>query len=151
VAERPLPGALQSAPDTLAEATPAVPDAETPPPPAPAPEPPGVAAEPPLSGGGREPLPSVGEEPPLPGEEPPSGDEAAGKVFVVENGTSQDLQVFFDGVAAGSVGAGETQRFTNLPGIRFTPSARSASGAREFRHPPVDMGAQQSFTWIIEP
>ena len=44
-----------------------------------------------------------------------------------------------------------TERFTELPGTRFTPSARSASGAREFGHPQVDLEGRDSFSWIIVP
>ena len=44
-----------------------------------------------------------------------------------------------------------SQRFTEVPGLRFTPSARSASRTREFRHPSVDLSTRQSFTWIIAP
>jgi hypothetical protein len=77
--------------------------------------------------------------------------EAVGKVFVVENHTGQDLEIFFDGLSAGTVGAGMAARFTDLPGLRFTPSAASASGARRFPHPEVDLSGRQSFSWIIEP
>jgi hypothetical protein len=75
----------------------------------------------------------------------------AGKAFVVENHTSQDLEIFFDGRSAGAVGAGMTQRFNDLPGLRFTPSAASPSGARRFPHPEVDLSGRESFSWIIEP
>ena len=100
-----------------------------------------------------EPFPPVDE--PFPPEDepfPPEGDpSAAGKVFIVENQTSADLEIFFDEMIAGTVGAGMTQRFTELPALRFTPSARSASRSREFRHPAVDLTERQSFTWIIAP
>lgn len=91
-----------------------------------------------------EPLPAAGEP-------APAASETAGKAFVVENHTSQDLEIFFDGRSAGAVGAGMTQRFTELPGLRFTPSAASPSGARRFPHPEVDLSGRESFSWIIEP
>jgi hypothetical protein len=96
-------------------------------------------------------LPPPGEALPAAGEPAATASETAGKAFVVENHTSQDLEIFFDGRSAGAVGAGMTQRFTDLPGPRFTPSAASPSGARRFPHPEVDLSGRESFSWIIEP
>jgi hypothetical protein len=70
---------------------------------------------------------------------------------VVENHTTQDLEILFDGESVGAVGAGMTRSFTELPGLRFTPTAVSANGARRYEHPEVDLGSQGSFSWIIEP
>jgi hypothetical protein len=43
------------------------------------------------------------------------------------------------------------ERFTDLPSLQFTPSARAASGRRTYPHPAVDLTGRQSFTWIITP
>ncbi|MBA2564652.1 MAG: hypothetical protein H0V09_04425 [Gemmatimonadetes bacterium] len=82
---------------------------------------------------------------------PPTVRAGSGKVFVVQNLTGQDLEVLLDGHSLGAVGAGMTETFSSLPGTRFTPSARDASGRREFDHPPVDLSTRDSFTWIIQP
>jgi hypothetical protein len=75
----------------------------------------------------------------------------AGKAFVVENQTSQDLEIQIDGQSVGAVGAGMTRTFTDLPRLRFIPSAISANGARRFEHPEVDLTGQDTFNWIIQP
>ena len=119
------------------------------PPPAPAPgvEDPGAAALPPAP-------PSAEPFPEDDGDFGRDGDgQAAGgsRVFVVENQTTQDLEVLLDGEVVGAVGAGMVERFTDLPSLQFTPSARTASGRRTYPHPAVDLTGRQSFTWIITP
>ncbi|MFN2432531.1 MAG: hypothetical protein ABR599_06905 [Gemmatimonadota bacterium] len=126
---------------------------------APAPEPwPGagdVDAEPVYGPQRPAPLPPLepgelpGDDLPRPGEQPAGG--AAERTFIVENGTPEDLEILLDGRSIGAVGAGMTERFTQLPALRFTPKAVSASGAREFTHPEVDLSTRNSFTWIILP
>lgn len=96
------------------------------------------------------PGPAIDEPLPAPAAPAPAR-ELEGKTFVVENRTSQDLQVLLDGVSIGAVGAGMTQRFSSLPALRFKPSAVTASGRQEFTHPVVDLSTRQTFTWIIEP
>jgi hypothetical protein len=88
---------------------------------------------------------------PDPGLEPGAFPGQGDRAFVVENQTSQDLEILLDGRSVGAVGAGMTQRFTELPGPRFTPSARTASGRKTFSHPEVDLSSRQSFTWMILP
>jgi hypothetical protein len=114
------------------------------PPPAPAPGVDGPAPAPPA-------FPAPG---PFPEDE--DGPDAGGgvdgsRVFVVENRTSQDLEILLGDEVVGAVGAGMIERFTDLPGLRFTPSARTASGRRTYPHPEVDLSGRQSFTWIITP
>jgi hypothetical protein len=94
------------------------------------------------------PLPAPAGDPSPP---PPDLGAASEKVFTVENHTSQDLEIRFDGRSAGAVGAGMTSHFTDLPGLRFTPSAVSASGKQTFEHPPVDLSGRRSYTWMIQP
>lgn len=99
----------------------------------------------------RDDFPDEDAEPPV---EPPGAGEAdvAGeRTFVVENGTPQDLQVFADDRVIGSVGAGMTERFSDLPALRFTPRAEAANGSRRYTHPEVDLRERASFTWIILP
>jgi hypothetical protein len=115
----------------------------------PAPEP-SERPLPPAAGEAAEPVPFAGQDPAGEAAGPGEG-EAGGQAFVVENHTGQDLEIFFDGRSVGAVGAGMTQRFTELPGARFTPSAASANGARRFAHPAVDLSGKESFSWIIEP
>lgn len=116
-----------------------------------------VAGGPDVSPPASEPLPgdvaTGAGEPAYPEARAPAADAppAANRVFIVENRTTQDLEVFLDGESAGAVGAGMTERFTPLPALRFVPSAATASGTRRFEHPPVDLTSQETFTWIIEP
>jgi hypothetical protein len=114
------------------------------PPPAPAPETDDGLGPPPLPAPADLPREDAGGA----GADAPAG---GSRVFVVENRTSQDLEVLLDGEVVGAVGAGMTERFSDLPGLRFTPSARTASGRGSYPHPEVDLTGRQSFTWIITP